>query len=292
MNGKLGSSAIALVLLTGVGCMTCRHKGYEASIHPMSEPAFPPPVRAQVYLFMMNGHDITECAGMLGLRDALCEAGYAKVYYAQRQDKDWYYRELRRLRFDEPDARIVMLSYGSAADRVLTLSRDAVRDGIPIDSVVLLDPVGVAGNLPETLPTHSVVVRSHHWAGGWNLTGHENVRMDRVGHLSLPTQSGTIELVAGLLTASASRVQLEDIRLLPHLPLTDRPSPTPRPVVAVTVPQPEWDFLRPGALEPIIPPLPLTSRSVDGPQPGPTLIPEIPSPAPKRGPPLIPLKVK
>lgn len=290
MTGKLGSALIAVALLTGVGCVACRHKGFEDSVHSVAEPAFPPYVRAQVYLFMMNGHDVTECAGMLGLRDALCDAGFAKVYYAQRQDKDWYYRELRRLRFDEPDARVVLLSYGTAADRVLTLTRDAVRDGIPVDAVVLLDPVGVAGNLAETLPTHSVVVRSHHWAGGWNLTGRENVRMDRVGHLSLPMQPGTVELVVGLMTASAAQVHLEDIRLLPHLPLTDRPSPTPRPVTAITIPPPEWDFLRPGALEPVNPPIPLAPKPSGPPAPGPKLIPD--APAPKPGPPLIPVKEK
>jgi hypothetical protein len=183
-----------------------------------------------------------------------------------------------------------MLGYGSAADRVLTLARDAVRDGLPIDSVVLLDPVGVAGDLAETLPAHSVVVWSHHWGGGRNLSGRENVKVERVGHLSLPTHPGTVELVAGLMTASASQVHLEDIRLLPHLPLTDRPSPTPRPVTAITIPPPEWDVLRPGALEPVNPPIPLAPKPPVLPVPGPRLIPD--APAPKPGPPLVPVKEK
>src|SRR5437660_3794470 len=102
MTGKLGSVLLAVALVAGVGCVVCKHKGFDQSMHLATDPAFPPPVRAQVYLFMMNGYDVTECGGMLGLRDALCDAGYAKVYYAQRQDKDWYYRELRRLHYDEP----------------------------------------------------------------------------------------------------------------------------------------------------------------------------------------------
>src|SRR5579885_2540245 len=98
MTGKRWAlAAVAVGLVAGVGCVNYRYKGYQESLCPAVPSPYPPPIRNQVYLFMMNGSDVLECAGMIGLRDKLCEAGYPMVYYAQRQDVAWYCRELRRV---------------------------------------------------------------------------------------------------------------------------------------------------------------------------------------------------
>jgi hypothetical protein len=249
MTGKRWLIPLALsALAVGVGCVSIRHQAAEESVHPGTPLPHPPFVRQRVYLFMMNGHGHLELARMLSLRDELCRNGFPKVYYAQLQDVDWYYREARRVAHDEPDARILFLAYGAGADRVRTLAAGAVRDGLPVDAVIFLDPVGLNGNLAETLPVHTVILRSHHWLGSRGLAAAEQSTLTGVGHRSLPTHPMTVGWILDLMTASADQVPVRDPRLyLPHLPLSDHPDPTPRPIDPATlIPvEPEWDFLRP-----------------------------------------------
>lgn len=262
MTRTLGTlAAVAAVLSIGTGCVSCRHTGYAESLCPATPTPYPPPVRQQVFLFMMNGSDLFELSGMLCLRDKLCHAGYPQVYYAQRQDVAWYNRELRRVARDEPGGRILLLGYGTAAERVLNLAHDAVRDGLPIDSVILLDPIGVSGDLALTLPVHSVVIRSHHWRGGRSLEPTETITAAGVGHYSLPNSLPTVEAVVRLMTESAGRVRLASPFDLPHLPLTDKPAPTPRPIDPATLAHPvdEWDFLKPLGPFPTLPGAPPAS---------------------------------
>ena len=241
----LGLLAVAFVV-SGGGCVNVRHCGYEEAVHPCPPNEVPTPVRQQVYLFMMNGSDVLELGGMQTLRDRLCQAGFSKVYYAQTEDVKWYAYELRRLHRDEPGARILMLSYGTGAAKIRQLAADALRDQLPIDSVIFLDPVGIAGNLPECLPTHTVVVRSHNWRGGQAVSGTENWSATGVGHVALPTHESTVQGVLGYMTAAAGRVHLDNPDNLPRLPLRDDKVPTPRPVEPAmqNAAIDEWDFLK------------------------------------------------
>lgn len=247
-------AALTAVLAGGVGCVKCRHTAYQEALYPPTELPYPPPVRNQVFLFMMNGHDVLECGGMLGLRDQLCHAGYPMVYYAQRADREWYNRELRRVARDNPGARLLLLGYGSAASTVTGLAYEAARDELPIDAVIYLDPVGASGDLAGTLPYHSVVVRSHNWRGGRGLGTADTVEVANVGHYALPTHSATVDVLVQLMTDSAGRVALYPT-VGPRLPLRDKPDPTPRGIDPATVVQPldEWDFLKPGSPYPTLP---------------------------------------
>jgi hypothetical protein len=256
MTGKrwvLAATAAALV--AGVGCVNCRHKGYQEALCPPDACELPPPVRNQVFLFMMNGNDPLQCADLMMLRDRLCQAGYPMVYYAQRADKDWYYREMRRVAREHPDARLLLLGYGGAARQVVALAYDAARDELPIDSVIFLDPVGVNGDLAATLPYHTVAVRSHNWHGSRGLETSEVVVFDRRGHFSLPNNPETEEVLMRLLSEAAGRVSLPPADV-PMLPLRDRPDPTPRGIDPATLAYTldAWDFLKPGPPFPTLPP--------------------------------------
>ena len=256
MTGRLGLLATtAAVLAAGVGCLNCRHTGYHEALYPPTELPYPPPARSQVFLFMMNGHDVLECGGMLGLRDQLCHAGYPMVYYTQRMDREWYHREMWRVARDHPDARLLLLGYGSAASTVTGLAYDAARDGLPIDAVIYLDPVGVSGDQAATLPYHSVAVRSHNWRGGRGLNTTEAIEVANVGHYALPNHPATVDVLVQLLTTSAGQVALYPAVGLPRLPLRDKPDPTPRGIDPATIAQPldAWDFLKPGPLFPTLP---------------------------------------
>ena len=168
---------VFVAVFGGAGCMSCRHNGFYESLHCCEKNPYPTPVRQQVYLFMMNGSDSLELGGMLTLRDKLCHAGFAKVYYAQQEDRNWFHKEIRRLQRDEPQARILLLGYGTAAERMLVLACDAVRDGVMIDAVIFIDPLGAGGRITETLPIQTVTIRSHNWTAAPGLVTGNTVQL-------------------------------------------------------------------------------------------------------------------
>lgn len=255
MAGRIGVLVATMAtLVVGVGCIKCRHTGYHEALYPPAELPYPPPVRNQVFLFMMNGRDPLECGGMLELRDQLCRAGYPMVYYAQRVDREWYRREMWRVVRDNPGARILLLGYSAAAPLVKGLAYEAARDELPIDAVIYLDPVGTSGDLAATLTFRSVAVRSHNWRGGRALATSDTVLVPKVGHYGLPTHPVTVDSLVQLLTDSAGRVVLYPT-IGPSLPLRDKPDPTPRGIDPATIAQPldEWDFLKPGPPFPTLP---------------------------------------
>ena len=242
---KALAAAVSAGTLSATGCMSCRQQGFAEALHVTEAARYPIPVRQRVYLFMMNGDDLLELGGMLKLRDDLCRAGYSKVYYAQKEDVNWYYSEMRRLNRDEPDARMVLLGYGASAARVTKLAQDAVIDNLPLDGVVYLDPSGYDADLTQLLPIMTVAVKSHNWTDSPGLVIQETVGIAS-GHVGAPRDPGTVETVVRVLTLSASRVVVPS-RVLPHLPLRDKLEPTPRGVDPAThgPPPPGWDFLRP-----------------------------------------------
>ena len=256
---QLGTLTLLALLSLTIGCVSQRYEVCpEARCSEPCNSPYPAPIRQHVYLFMMNGHDIFEIGAMMDLRERLCQAGYAKVYYAQRLDADWYDYEIRRICRADPDARFVLLSYGTAANKMTCLARAALRDQIPIDSVVYLDPVQVNENLAETLETHTITIRSHHWQGSPDLVTKESVDFSPVGHQSLPTHPATIEVVIRELHRASSMVHPPNVEELPHLPLRDKPAPTPRGVdpATLTGAGPDWDFLKLKPGFPSFPPLP------------------------------------
>ncbi len=261
MVGKRWLMLMLVVGLANCGCLNHRSVGFqEALCSPLDSPV-PPPIRNQVYLFMMNGTDVFDTAGMLDLRDQLCQLGYPKVYFAQRPDTAWYTRELRRIASEEPGARMILLAYGSSATKVHTIAAEAARDGLPVDAVIFLDPLGLNGQLVDTLTFPTVVLRSHNWPGSRRLIGTENLILPGVGHFSLPAHPGCVQLVHSLMTSAAGGVHLESKLSLPRLPLSDTPTPTPRPVAPIPYVADEWDFLKPNVAFPSLCPNPCWGRS-------------------------------
>ena len=153
---------------------------------------------------------------------------------------------MRRLNRDEPDARMVLLAYGSSAARVTRLAQDAVIDNLPLDGVVYLDPSGYDADTTQLLPVTTVAIRSHNWTDSLGLVAGESVTV-AAGHVGAPRDPGTLASVVRVLSLSASRVVPITSGGLPHLPLRDKPEPTPRGIdpATLTPPPPGWDYLRP-----------------------------------------------
>jgi len=261
-------SALFIGLAATLGCVGTNHMGHRESLRCVGVSPFPAPIRQQVYLFIMNGDDLLELSGLMKLRDDLTEAGFPKIYYAQKEDRNWYRREMARLHRDEPDARFVMLSYGSAAERTLALATVALQEQQPLDGVVFLEPYGIEGNLRDSLPTTTVTVRSHRRRSTLGLVTTEEHELQGSGLNRLARHPQVLPIVLEQLSRSASRVRLEDIRLtLPALPLHESSEQPPRPVDPKTVvSEPGYEFL-PAMPRSITPPKPKKPAEPDDEKP-------------------------
>ncbi len=228
------------------GCTTCRHTAFAESLKPVEQVRVLAPARARVYAFFMNGADLLEVSGFSELREELICAGFPKIYYAQRSDREWYRRELHRLHREEPDARFILVGYGSAADQIQELACQVSQEQIPLDAVVFIDPIGVKGDLTQNVPYRAVVLKSHHWRAAPRLQAPETVMVDHVGHIGLPEHPATVQALVDLMTESALKVPLPD-QTVDCLPLRyeNRPIPRPADPKVIAAPPPGWEFLCP-----------------------------------------------
>lgn len=258
MLRSLSLPAIFIVFaIAAFGCVGTNHMGHRESLRCVGNSPFPAPIRQQVYLFIMNGDDLLELSGLMKLRDELTSAGFPKVYYAQKEDRHWYRREMARLHRDEPDARFVMLSYGSAAERMLALATVALQEQQPLDAVLFLEPSGIEGNLRDALPTTTVTVRSHRRRNSLGLVTTEEHELQGSGLNGLVRHPQLLPIVLEQMSRSASRVRLEDTRqTLPALPLHEIGEPKPREIDPKTMwTEPGYEFM-PAMPRSISPPKP------------------------------------
>jgi len=237
---------LALAIGSSVGCVRCRHKAFAESLCEIEKVPVIAPARAKVYTFLMNGSDLFELGGLSELREKLAKAGFSKLYYAQRPDREWYRRELHRLHRDDPEARFVIVGYGTAADQVIKLIHQVTEEGIPIEAVVFLDPSGVNTNLSECVGIESIAIRSHNWKASRHFLTTKQYEVQGVGHLSLPCHESTVGILRDLLTSIAMKVP---VPVAPGAcpPIGDKPNPIPRPDLPMRIPvaPPEWRFLCP-----------------------------------------------
>jgi len=244
---RIAVTLLFLALCVAAGCTTCRYTSFAESLKPVEQVQVIAPARAKVYTFFMNGADLLELYGFSELHDQLICAGFPKIYYAQRMDREWYHRELHRLHRDEPDARFLLVGYGTAADQVQELACQVSREGIALDAVVYIDPIGAKGDLTTDVPYRALVLKSHHWRGGVRLKVPEAVTVNHVGHISLPAHPATVQTLVALMTESALRVPLPD-QSIDCLPLRNdgsRPIPRPAEPKEIKAPPPGWEFLCP-----------------------------------------------
>jgi hypothetical protein len=244
-NVLLGGLA-AGVGLVSVGCLKCHHRAYGECLQPVERVTTLAPARAKVYVFLTNGADLLDLGGMKELECQIVRAGFPKVYYAQRFDKAWYYKEVHRLRRDDPDNRFVLVGIGPAAVQMQELAACLTKDGIPLDAVVFLDPVCADGDLTTDAPYPTKIIRSHHWRGSPRLIGNEEMAVEGVGHLNLPDHSSTVAAIVEVLNESARKVPL-DLKPIDCVPQLDENKPVPRPHEPKVVPPapPGWTVLCP-----------------------------------------------
>jgi hypothetical protein len=242
---RLLVGAVVATAALSAGCTSCPHKAYGECQRPVEEVSVGIRARARVNVFLMNGADVLELGGLSELKDAVLAAGFPKVYYAQRFDREWYHREINRLHREDADNRFVLIGYGTAADQLRLLAAQLTADGVPLDTVAFLDPAGEGADLTGS-PFPSLVIRSRRWRLSPRLQPTEAMTLPGTGHRDVPDSAATVQQVVAILTASAHRVPVNNPPV-ECVPVLDPKKPVPRPDKPKEMPPlpPEWRFLCP-----------------------------------------------
>jgi hypothetical protein len=241
---SLGLTFVLALLLTGIGCMNCHHGAYRECLRPVEQVGASAPIRAKVHTFLMNGVDVLDIGGLDQLRLAIIQSGYPKVYFAQRFDLEWYYREIIRLYQEDPEYRFVLVGQGAAAPSLQQLACRLTQDGVTIDAVVYLDPHGVTGPQEGEWGYPSYVISAKQWLNGPRIRAHHCNSFAQVSYEL--REHPAADAIISLLLASALQVPNRE-KPIDCLPLLDEKKPVPRPNQAKKVPAipAEWDVLCP-----------------------------------------------
>lgn len=240
-------TALVSLPFVSLGCLKCHHTAYRECLRPVEHVGALAPARAKVHVFLMNGVDVVDRNGLKELECAIVEGGFPKVYYAQRFDIEWYYKELHRLRREDPDHRFILVGQGAAAKQLQELACRVTNDNIPLDAVVYLDPIGVNTERDgeQRYPSH--VIQSQRWINGPRVRNENCNTVTRIGRREVCEHPAASAIIA-LLIASASEVPVENPPI-DCIPLLDENKPIPRPSEPKQVPLPssEWNILCPNS---------------------------------------------
>jgi len=227
---------IALGLLLGAaGCVSCGHEACPRAIEAGPHCSEPQCDRKHVYAFLVNG--LAPNGALEELRLKLAERGYEKVYRGELCHAWWLWREMKRVRSCDPESRFVLVGYGFGCAGAACLAKDAVREGLPVDGVVLIDPAGVKD--PRACAERTVIIRSGQTPEDDGEAG--CVRVPLCGHFSLPTHEGTVDAIAVILAESAMRVEHVEVEA-PIFWHQDAPAPREFRLPAAGTTD-EWLFL-------------------------------------------------
>lgn len=236
MMGKRAVLTVAVVtLLAGSGCVCCRPEASRLAYEAGPDTPLPACERQKVYAFLVNGLTPT---GMSGLVDQLNAQGFPKVAYGQLCHAVWMGQEMRRIHTDDADARFIIIGYDLGGMIASRLASDAIADGLPVDALVLLDPVGKSP-VPGC-PVRTVLVCSG--VAKVPMPHTECVPIPDAGHFSLPTHPQTVAVVCRVLQDSAGNVTRAAPEREVMWTYEHAPTPLPRPLPAPNA-DPKWTFL-------------------------------------------------
>jgi hypothetical protein len=240
--------AVLAIVLANTGCVTCCHDSYAKALHaPDCE--LPPDCRSRVYVFLVHGVTPTTECGLSALRVKLAERGFAKVGEGELAGSFCIASEIKKIHKCEPEAKFVLVGYDLGGAAAVCLSRELLAKGIPVASVVLLDPMGPLPSdrceIPTLLITSgtktSTALHTHH------------VSVPDAKHHTLPAHPVTVESIVSLLSEIAA-AEIEPL-IDPVPAWSYKHAPEMRPFVPPT--GTEWDFLAEQG-----PPLPIDARAV------------------------------
>lgn len=241
--------------------LLCTQSGCLSFVHPLHPPApdellpckeIAPCQKNQVYIFFVHGLDPFDLSNYEGLHAYVQSLGFIKTYYGWSYHAFYFEKELRKLREEKPEARIVLIGFSYGAGMVRDIACSVRSAGIDIDLIMYLDGVEWDKRpLHRPANVHRVVnILSHTRTDKRNVIEGENHRFEDAYHFKTVSHPQTLRLVAQELCAVAAQVPI--VQRLPDLPPPNEQLPPPKegaPMLPAPkeVPQAssEWDFLLP-----------------------------------------------
>jgi hypothetical protein len=215
-------------------------------MHPVEEPPpdawttlkmFPQCARDHVYLFFITGLDPFDHSNLTGLIEYCRTLGFNNSYYGQMWHGHRFADEVRRIRREDPEARIVLVGFSFGAN-VMKLMANSLhhKNDIPIDLLVYLGG-NTLENVPENRPDNVLKV-VHILATGYIWKGHqidgvENCKLADAWHFDSPTHPHTLAMIAHELAEVVARVPVVEVVPGPRealVPVPPEAEPIPAPV--------------------------------------------------------------
>jgi hypothetical protein len=126
---------------------------------------------------------------------------------------------------DNPDARFVLIGFDLGGGEVAKLAAKSVKDGLPIEAVVLLDPIGKASRTSTGVRTLLVTSASRVVPSPQS----ECVGVPDAGHFGLPAHPKSVAAVTNLLNEVTAKQMRPEVVLDPVWSYEH--APTPRPMI-------------------------------------------------------------
>jgi hypothetical protein len=194
-------------------------------LHPVASPrpevaaqclGLPACARDHVYIFLVNGCDPCSVCNLRGLYDYVLALGFHQVYFGQMWNTRRYVRTIRRIRQEDPHARIVLLGYSISANLVRKMAQDLNEDCTRIDLLVYLAGDFVRNSKAFKPDNVCRILNIRGWGlvflgggafvKGADIDGCENHSLGFVRHSCIPANKKALELLARELTDLAASV--------------------------------------------------------------------------------------
>jgi hypothetical protein len=225
--------AVAAVVLSTTGCASCADRCYRKAIENAPDSALAPACRKHLYVYMIHGVTPSTKCGLEALQYKLSESGFAKIGVGECASAPLLYFEIKNTLKCDPDARFVLIGYDFGAAAVVCLARELVAKGVPVDALVLLDPLACGEPNVRTLVISSGTSSSQ-------VSCTERVVVPDVGHFKLPTDPRTAEVILTLLQDVALQSYQDPGDPIPAWSYKHAPEMRTSPTGSCP---PEWNFL-------------------------------------------------
>ena len=234
-----GLAAVLAIVFANTGCVACCSKSYKQALIHGPECDLPAPCRNQVYVFLIHGVTPSSDCGLNSLRVKLAESGFAKVGVGELASALEIACEVKQIRACEPEARFVFVGYDVGGAAAVCLARDLSGKGVPVEAVVLLDPLACreAAGVPTLLIT----------SGNTTSSAQHSARLTvpDVSHFRLSAHPTTVTAITDMLKEIAVHYWQPGGDPVPEWTYPHAPEMHPETAGRVSE---EWDFLsdRPG----------------------------------------------
>lgn len=190
--------ALLAIVAANAGCVSCCHESYAKAWHAAPDCELPPDCRGRVHVFMVHGVTPTHDCGLAALRRRLAESGFAQVGEGELLSAPCIAIEIKRIHQCDPGAKFVLIGYDFGGAAAAWLARDLTEKRIPVEAVVLLNPLGCG----EPCGVRTLLVTSGCTTSTAPFT--ERVVVATASHARLPGHPTTVAVVTKLLKEIAT----------------------------------------------------------------------------------------